>query len=130
TRNADLFGQVRAIGLTSGGQVNLTGVRIAAPPRTKAVVIQRSRVSAILMRGARCEGGISLLGSEVEGLVDLSGIHVGMHDSSPARTAILLDELRCSKLQIRGTRPDDPRLPLAEIRSYEEVPAKLGHRPV
>ena len=117
-RGARLEGQLRGIGFRCGGQANLTELQINFPGE-RAIVFQRaSFASTFLARGVDAAGSIDLAGSTIDGNLVFEGLRVREPRDGQG---LILNDVRCDHLKLRGTPADDPKRELNNPSLFESA---------
>lgn len=124
-RGATVHGQLRGIGFRSGGQVNLTELRIDNPGHN-AIMMQRGVFeSTVLARGATVAGCVDFGGCVVNGNLVLEGLILKEPRDGEG---LVLNDVRCDHLKLKGTALEDPKRELKNPALFESATPRERQR--
>lgn len=124
-RGATVRGQLRGIGFRSGGQVNLTELRVQNPGHN-AIMMQRGVFeSTVLARGVTVTGCVDFSGSVVNGNLVLEGLILREPREGEG---LVLNDVRCDHLKLKGTALEDPKRELKNPALFERATPREHQR--
>lgn len=99
-RGATITGQVRGIGLTSDGQINLCELSLSNPGKDALVLERCASSSSILAERAKIEGAVSLMGADIKGNISFSASSI---TTDPSHKALDLSSLSCASVLLQNS---------------------------